>query len=87
MDLVVHAGLQLHCRVSEIQFAGRIHDRMPVLLKAGEFWDMAGLLCRAGASQACKQELLRFWPVSKYVNRLGNDEDVRLIDPIEVAGL
>jgi hypothetical protein len=32
------------------------------------------------------EELLQAWPVSKRVNRSGNDEDVSLVDSIEVAG-
>jgi hypothetical protein len=30
---------------------------------------------------------LQVWPVLKRVNRPGNDEDVSLVEPIEVANL
>jgi hypothetical protein len=34
---------------------------------------------------SASEYLLQVWPVSKRVNRLGNDEDVSLVDPIEAT--
>jgi putative SOS response-associated peptidase YedK len=68
------------------KFAGRIHDRMPVFLQPEHF---AAWLDGAAGPELLKpasNELLRVWPVSKRVNRPGNDGDVSLVEPIEVAG-
>jgi hypothetical protein len=70
----------LHADRDRNEFAGRIHDRIPVFLHPVNFgaWldGSAGpeLLKPAGED-----------PVSKRVNRPGNDEDVSLVDPIEVT--
>ncbi len=59
-----------------------IHDRMPVLL-AREDID-AWLSGAAGAERLkpASPGMLRSWPVSKYVNRRGNDDDATLIEPL-----
>ena len=83
------AGPLLSCTLivtAANEFAGRIHDRMPVFLKPEDFG--AWLDGSAGPEllkPAC-EELLHAWPVSKRVNRPGNDEDVSLVAPVEVAG-
>jgi putative SOS response-associated peptidase YedK len=68
------------------KFAGRIHDRMPVFLQPDHF--AAWLDGSAGPDllKPAREELLQLWPVSKRVNRPGNDEDVSFVDPIEVVG-
>jgi putative SOS response-associated peptidase YedK len=59
-----------------------IHDRMPVLL-APESFD-AWLSGAAGAEllKPAPAGMLRSWPVSKRVNRPGNDDDASLIEPL-----
>jgi putative SOS response-associated peptidase YedK len=69
------------------ELAGHIHDRMPVFLQPENF--AAWLDGSAGPKllKPASEELLQVWPVSKRVNRPGNDEDVSLVEPIEVASL
>ena len=59
-----------------------IHDRMPVFLApdAHEAW----LTGKAGVEllKPAANDLLRSWPVSKRVNRPGNDDDPTLIEAI-----
>lgn len=59
-----------------------IHDRMPVLLppEAIDAW-LSGAAGKEVLASA-PVELLRFWPVSKRVNKPGNDEDPTLIEPL-----
>jgi putative SOS response-associated peptidase YedK len=68
------------------EFAGRIHNRMPVFLWPENF--AAWLDGSAGPEllKPAREELLQAWPVSKRVNRPGNDEDVSLVEPIEATG-
>jgi putative SOS response-associated peptidase YedK len=66
------------------EFAGCIHDRMPVFLQPEDF--VAWLDGSAGAKLLKPAgEDLQIWPVSKRVNRPGNDEGGSLLDPIEVT--
>jgi putative SOS response-associated peptidase YedK len=65
------------------EFAGRIHDRMPVFLRGDSFetW----LDGSAGVELLCSapENLLHVWPVSKRVNRSGTGgDDPTLIDRI-----
>jgi putative SOS response-associated peptidase YedK len=69
------------------KFAGRVHDRMPVFLQPEDF---GAWLDGSGGPELLKpagEDLLQVWPVSTRVNRPGNDGDLSLVDPIEVAGL
>jgi putative SOS response-associated peptidase YedK len=62
------------------KFAGRIHDRKPE--------DFGAWLNGSAGPEPLKpadEELLQAWPVSKRVNRPGNDEDVSLAELIEMA--
>ena len=59
-----------------------IHDRMPVLL-ARE--DIGAWLSGAAGTELLNPApagMLRSWPVSKRVNRPGNDDDASLIEPL-----
>jgi putative SOS response-associated peptidase YedK len=60
---------------------------MPVFLQPENF--AAWLDGSAGTEllKPASKELLQVWPVSKRVNRPGNDEDVILVEPIEVTSL
>jgi putative SOS response-associated peptidase YedK len=56
---------------------------MPVFLKPEDF---AGWLDGSAGTELFKpasKDLLQVWPVSKRVNRPGNDEEVSLVEPIE----
>jgi putative SOS response-associated peptidase YedK len=57
-----------------------IHDRMPVVLKDFEPW-----LSGAAGMEELKpapEDALRAWPVSRRVNRVGNDAEATLTEPI-----
>ena len=58
-----------------------IHDRMPVVLEQFEQW-LAGA---AGAKvlKPAPENMLQMWPVSRKVNRVGNDSDATLIEAIQ----
>jgi putative SOS response-associated peptidase YedK len=73
------AGPLLSCTLivtAANEFASRIHDRMPVFLKPENFG--AWLDGSAGPEllKPAGEGLLQVWPVSKHVNRPGNDGDV-----------
>lgn len=59
-----------------------IHDRMPVVLGVEQFrpW-LAGV----GGTELLKPaaDILQMWPVSRRVNRVGNDDDPKLIEAIQ----
>lgn len=60
----------------------RFHDRMPMLLEAGDF--DAWLRGEAGPEvlKPAEWALLQEWPVSRRVNRPGNDDDPTLIEAV-----
>ena len=63
-------------------FTRKIHDRMQVVLDADQFgqW-LAGI----GGTELLKPapDMLQMWPVSRRVNRVGNDDDTKLIEAIQ----
>ncbi len=64
-------------------FTRKVHDRMPVVLDAEHFrsW-LAGI----GGTELLKpapDDVLQMWPVSRRVNRVGNDDDPKLIEAIQ----
>jgi putative SOS response-associated peptidase YedK len=62
-------------------FTSKIHDRMPVMLEQFEPW-LAGT---AGAEvlKSAPEDKLQMWPVSRKVNRVGNDDDPKLIEAMQ----
>jgi putative SOS response-associated peptidase YedK len=68
------------------EFVAEVHDRMPVLLREGQFdlW----LSGRAGVEylKPTPNDLLQKWPVSKRVNSSrADDDDPTLIEKIELT--
>ena len=64
-------------------FTRKIHERMPVVLAQFEPW-----LSGAAGTEVLKpalEDMLQMWPVSRKVNRVGNDNDPTLIDAIARA--
>lgn len=62
-------------------FMGAIHTRMPVFVDKG---DVEGWLSGEAGLDALRPadaELLRAWPVSKRVNKVGHDDDSTLTEP------
>jgi putative SOS response-associated peptidase YedK len=60
----------------------KIHDRMPVVLSSKQ---LPAWLAGAAGSELLKpapENLLQMWPVSRKVNRVGNDSDAALIHPL-----
>ena len=64
-------------------FTRKIHNRMPVVLSAKQLpqW----LVGKAGEEllKPAPENILRTWPVSRKVNRVGNDNDPKLIEPLQ----
>jgi putative SOS response-associated peptidase YedK len=59
-----------------------IHDRMPVFLAPDSFDAWLGGTVGTELLKPAPNDLLRSWPVSKRVNRPGNDEDATLTEPL-----
>ena len=59
----------------------KIHQRMPVVLEQFEPW-LTGA-AGAGMLKPAPEDMLQMWPVSRKVNRVGNDNDPTLIDAIQ----
>ena len=60
-----------------------IHDRMPVILVGAQ--QTAWLASAAAATELLRpapEEMLQLWPVSRRVNRAGNENDPKLIEAI-----
>ena len=60
-----------------------IHDRMPVILVGAQ--QMAWLASAAAAPELLRpppDEMLQMWPVSRRVNRTGNETDPKLIEAV-----
>jgi putative SOS response-associated peptidase YedK len=87
-DRTSPAGPLLSCTLivtAANKFASRIHNRMPVFLQPEDF---AAWLDGSAGPELLKpagEDLLKAWPVSKLVNRLGHDEASSLIEPIEIT--
>jgi putative SOS response-associated peptidase YedK len=64
-------------------FAGRVHDRMPVFLAEDDFNSWLDGSAGAEVLRPASDDLLQMWPVSKRVNRPVTEEDPTLIDPID----
>jgi putative SOS response-associated peptidase YedK len=65
------------------KFVGKIHDRMPVLLKPGHFdaWLRDG---RADLLRPAPEDYLQEWPVSRRVNSSrAADDDPTLIERVD----
>ena len=64
-------------------FTRKIHNRMPVILNTKQLpqW----LVGKAGEEllKPAPENILRTWPVSRKVNRVGNDNDPKLIEPLQ----
>jgi putative SOS response-associated peptidase YedK len=62
------------------------HDRMPVLLQAGDFDAWLNGSLGADALRPAAEIALREWPVSRRVNRTGvGDDDPRIIEKVQAA--
>lgn len=66
------------------KLTSQIHDRMPVVLAPDEFerW-----LTNASGTEVLKsapEDALRMWPVSRRVNKVGNDNDATLVERISL---
>ena len=64
-------------------FAAQIHDRMPVVLGPAQFEPWLSGAAGADILKSAPEDALRMWPVSRKVNKVGNDNDPTLIDAIQ----
>lgn len=64
------------------KFTRQIHDRMPVVLVSGDLGTWLGGAQAADLLVPAPEDLLQMRPVSRRVNRVGNDNEPTLIDAI-----
>jgi hypothetical protein len=59
---------------------------MPIFFAARGLYRMAGRAPQGRRFSSLEEkDLLQVWPVSKRVNRPGNDEDVGIVEPVEAT--
>ncbi len=61
----------------------QIHERMPVVLNTKQ---LPSWLTGAAGAELLKpvpENMLRMWPVSRNVNKVGNDTDPKLVEPLQ----
>jgi len=58
-----------------------VHDRMPVVLEQFEPWLAGGVGIEV--LKPAPEDILQMWPVSRKVNRAGNDSDATLIEAMQ----
>ena len=63
-------------------FTRSIHDRMPVLLNGEQLTQWFAGTLGIELLRPAPDDMLQMWPVSRRVNRVGNDADPRLIEAI-----
>ena len=70
------------------QLVAEVHDRMPVVLEAGDFdqWERGSLKDAAALMKLTGEDVLQKWPVSKRVNSSrAPGDDSTLVEQIAVA--
>src|ERR1019366_6490394 len=60
----------------------QIHDRMPVVIAPEQFEPWLTGVSGTELLKPAPEDMLQMWPVSRKVNRVGNDSDPTLIDVI-----
>jgi len=65
------------------EFTGKIHERMPVVLGADRLATWLSGSSAEGILVPASEAALQMWPVSRKVNRVGNDNDSTLIEAIQ----
>ena len=63
----------------------RIHDRMPVLVTPAQFEPWLTGVAGTELLKPAPEDMLQMWPVSRKVNRVGNNSDPTLIDVIRYS--
>ena len=66
------------------KFAAQIHDRMPVLLAPKQFEPWLSGKAGADTLKSAPENALRMWPVSRRVNKVGNDNDPTLVEAVKL---
>jgi putative SOS response-associated peptidase YedK len=68
------------------EFAGRVHDRMPVFLAENGFASWIDGSAGTELLRPAPENLLRVWPVSRRVNRSTDGlDDPTLLEPVELS--
>ena len=67
------------------RFDRQIHDRMPVVIAPEQFGPWLTGVEGKELLKSVPEEMLQMWPVSRKVNRVGNDSDPTLIDLIRYS--
>jgi Trypsin-like peptidase domain len=68
-------------KASIVDFTRKIDDRMPVVLEQFDLW-LSGTAGTESLKPA-REDTLQMWPVSRKMNRVGNDDDPKLIEAIQ----
>ena len=63
----------------------QIHDRMPVVIAPEQFEPWLTGVSGTELLKPAPEDMLQMWPVSRKVNRVGNDSDPTLIDVIRYS--
>jgi len=67
------------------EFAGEIHDRIPLFLTEGQFTPWLSRQAGAVFLKPASNDYLQRWPVSKRVNSSKADaDDATLVEPVEL---
>jgi len=64
-------------------FTRQIHDRMPALLGRGQLAKWLNGSPAGDVLASAPEDLLQMWPVSRRVNRVGNNDDPTLVAPMQ----
>ncbi len=65
------------------EFTRKIHDRMPAVLTAKQLAPWLVGKASVELLRPAPENVLQMWPVSRKVNRVGNDSDATLIEAIQ----
>ena len=65
------------------EFARQVHDRMPVIVDYAQFEPWLTGAAGTDVLKPAPDGLLQMWPVSRLVNRVGNDDNPKLLDAIQ----
>ena len=63
----------------------QIHDRMPVVIAPEQFEPWLNGVSGTELLKPAPEDMLQMWPVSRKVNRIGNDSGPTLIDIIRYS--
>ena len=66
-------------------FTRQIHDRMPLVVAPEQFKPWLTGVAGTELLKPAPEDMLQMWPISRKVNRVGNDSDRTLIDVVQYS--